>query len=193
MENQAVAGGYSSRMGRDKAALPLGGRTLLEHQAEKLACLGLREVLISGWEGAVPGTRFVPDVYPHRGPLSGIHACLSAARTEQVLFLSVDVPLVPAETLAALLQAHTGGVTLLEHAGKWEPLLGVYDASLAPLAAQILQTERTAVRRLLEQCAVHMVPYTGDDRLLMNCNDPEAYAAVLALASAKGGTKCPLD
>ena len=36
-----LAGGKSSRMGRDKAALPFGGETLLAHQARKLRALGV--------------------------------------------------------------------------------------------------------------------------------------------------------
>ncbi len=170
-----LAGGYSTRMGRDKASLPFGSGTLLSHQIQKLQSLGVGEVLISGTEEGIP------DVYPHRGPLSGIHACLKRAKRDAVLFLSVDAPLLPEETLLSLIGAHQGGITLLEHDGEPEPLIGIYDRSLAAACEAILKTERTSVRRLLDQAAVQTVHYTGDPALLMNCNTPETYRQLLTL------------
>lgn len=178
-----LAGGYSSRMGRDKAALPFGDGTLLTHQAEKLTHLGIQEIMISGSEIEVPGTRYVPDVYPHRGPLSGIHACLSAAMHEAVLFLSVDVPLVPMESLQALISAHETGVTLLEHDGKFEPLIAVYDCTLAPICEEILQSDHTAVKNLLQRAPLQTVRYSGDPARLTNCNTPEEYNCMMQMTS----------
>ena len=170
-----LAGGKSTRMGRDKAALRLNGLTLAAHQAEKLKALGVRDLMLSGWQQEIPGARFVPDELPARGPLGGIHACLGAAEQNAVLFLSVDVPLVPVETLRALLDAHTGGVTLLSADGVPQPLIGVYDRSLRAPAEEILRSENTAVRRLLEISPLRLVEYAGDPGLLRNCNTPADY------------------
>lgn len=174
-----LAGGKSSRMGRNKAALPFGGETLLAHQARKLRALGVKELLLSGAAEAVPGARLVPDLLPGRGPLGGLHACLSAASGEAVLVLSVDVPLVPASALAALIEAHAGGVTLLEHGGVTEPLIGVYDASLAPEAGRLLLEGVGAVRLLAERADFRTVAYDGDPALLLNCNTPADYQKAL--------------
>ena len=174
-----LAGGKSSRMGRDKAALPFGGETLLTYQARKLRALGVGELLLSGASEAVPGAHVVPDLLPGRGPLGGLHACLSAASGEAVLVLSVDVPLVPASALAALIAAHAGGVTLLEHGGVTEPLIGVYDASLAPEAGRLLLEGVGAVRLLAERADFRTVAYDGDPALLLNCNTPADYQKAL--------------
>ena len=140
-----LAGGRSTRMGADKAGLMFRSMTLAAYQAEKFKSLGLNDLMLSGWQQEIPGARFVPDELPARGPLSGIHACLGAAEHDAVLFLSVDVPLVPVETLRALLDAHTGGVTLLTVDGAPQPLIGVYDRRLRPAAEEILMSENTAV------------------------------------------------
>ena len=174
-----LAGGRSSRMGRDKAALPFGGGTLLEHQIRKLRDLGIGDVMVSGCAQAIPDTRLVPDVIPGRGPLSGIHACLSAAEHEAVLFLTVDTPLIPLEALQALLDAHTGGVTLLRCGDRAGPLPGVYDRVLAPRCEAILGTERTAVRRLLEETRVREIPFEAEEDAFFNCNTPEEYAYLM--------------
>lgn len=177
-----LAGGKSTRMGRDKAALRLNGLTLAAHQTEKLRSLGLTDLMLSGWEDALALARFVPDLFPARGPLGGIHACLGAAEHEAVLFLSVDVPLVPVETLKCLLDAHCGGITLLSVDGTPQPLIGVYDRSLRAAAEEILQSENTAVRRLFEQAPARLVEYRGDPGLIRNCNTPEDYQWLLSFS-----------
>mgnify|MGYP002863181830 CR=1 FL=1 len=146
-----LAGGCSRRMGRDKAALTLGGQSLIALQVQKFRTLGIRDIMLSGYGRPLPGCRNVEDIYPHRGPLSGIHACLAAAENEACLALSVDMPLLPAEALRELVNAHRGGITVLEHGGHVEPLSAVYDRDLYREAERILQSERTALMRLLDE------------------------------------------
>lgn len=170
-----LAGGFSSRMGKDKAALPFHGMTMLEHQVHKLRQLGIRDIMISGSSIPVRDTRFVPDIYPHLGPLSGIHACLKAAKADSVLFLGVDVPLVPAETLRALLSAHGEGITVLQHGEKAEPLIGIYDSVLSQPCEHILPSEKTAVRRLWDFAPVFFFHSADPEILYTNCNTEEDY------------------
>lgn len=181
-----LAGGLSSRMGRDKAALPFGGTTLLAFQVNKLLTLGIEDVMISGSEQQIPGARPIPDLYPHKGPLSGIHACLAAAKEPTVLFLGVDTPLIPPEVLQALLSAHGKGVTLLRHGERTEPLIGVYDTSLAGLCGEILQGEHTGVWQALNRTTVKTLSFDGDETVFTNGNTPEEYARLLQLWERKG-------
>lgn len=178
-----LAGGQSSRMGRDKAALPLMGRTLLERQIDKLKRLGCREILISGpKELEAPGARAVPDLYPQRGPLGGLHACLSAASTPRCLVLAVDIPLVPLQLLDRLFRRHTSGVTLVTHQGRREPLLAVYDSALAAKIPPLLAEGGTPVRRLLEQTQTTLFHYKGPELFLENCNTPNSYQKICIAA-----------
>src|SRR2546428_10986218 len=70
-----LAGGLSRRMGRDKAALPAGGVTLIEHLARRLAPV-VDETIVAGGSGRhnLPGATLVDDRYPGLGPLAGNHA-----------------------------------------------------------------------------------------------------------------------
>ena len=176
-----LAGGYSSRMGRDKADLLLGDRRLVEIQTEKLIAVGIRDVMLSGYRESLPGTRTVPDLIPHRGPLSGLHACLKAAEHSACLLLSVDVPLIPQQTLRELISAHEGGITALCHGERTEPLMAVYDGELWRTAETVLNSEKAAIRKLLERAPVRQVFYKGDESLLTNCNTPEDYERVRML------------
>ena len=100
-----LAGGQSTRMGRDKALLRLGGQTLLERAlalahriAPRVAVLGPRE------KYAAAGERIIEDEFPGCGPLAGIHAALGASETDLNLILSVDMPFVPLEFFTYLLE-----------------------------------------------------------------------------------------
>ena len=174
-----LAGGFSSRMGKDKAALAFHGITMLEHQVQKLRGLGIDDIMISGSSIPVSDTRYIPDLYPHLGPLSGIHACLKAAKGESVLFLGVDVPLVPTEALRSLLSEHTKGITVLRHGDKTEPLIGIYDRALAEDCEIILRSEKTAVKELLDCAAVSFVLRHDNEILYTNCNTAQDYAKIL--------------
>jgi len=97
-----LAGGKSTRMGRDKAFLEFGGQTLLA-RALVLARSASSDVRIVG--GAEKFSRFatvVEDEFRGRGPLSGIHAALRSSKTDLNLILAVDMPLVSTSFLEYL-------------------------------------------------------------------------------------------
>lgn len=105
-----LAGGNSRRMGRDKARLAAGGRTLVEHLAERLSPV-VDEVLVSVGQ-ATPGLGELPlvvDRFPGFGPLAGIHAGLLAARQPLVWVVACDLPGVE-PSLGSLLRQHAPGV-----------------------------------------------------------------------------------
>ena len=103
-----LAGGQSSRMGRDKALLQFAGRPLIEHALEILDQVGLSAAIA----GATPSARaslssFAPliqDAFPGRGPLSGICAALAATSARYAVFLPVDLPFLPPSLLVFLLK-----------------------------------------------------------------------------------------
>jgi molybdopterin-guanine dinucleotide biosynthesis protein A len=94
-----LAGGKSTRMGEDKALLPFCGRPMVEIAVEKLRTF-CAEVSIAGNRDDLAG--YASVVHENRlgaGPAAGVEAGLRESRREWVLFVPVDVPLVPAELL----------------------------------------------------------------------------------------------
>jgi molybdenum cofactor guanylyltransferase len=89
-----LAGGASSRMGRNKALLEFRGKPLIQHQIEILAPM-FKEVII-GANDAAPyasfNVRVVPDVLSEPCSLTGIHALLKAAVRPRVFVIACDMP-----------------------------------------------------------------------------------------------------
>lgn len=102
-----LAGGQSSRMGRDKALVPFAGRPLIEHALEALEEAGL-SVSIAGADAATESALaayapIIRDSQRGLGPLAGICAALEAASTRYAVFIPVDLPLLPTSLITYLL------------------------------------------------------------------------------------------
>ncbi len=139
-----LAGGKSSRMGADKAALDLAGSTLLEHAlatlrlvADKVFILGSKQ-RYGGY-----GSEVIEDIFPDCGPLGGIHAALNHSQAACNLIVAVDTPFLSADFLRYIARrAHESGavVTTAEIAGYTQPLCAVYSPEFLPLAEKALQS-----------------------------------------------------
>jgi len=98
-----LAGGLSSRMGRDKVLLPWGDGTLLDHMIGLLQDSGLSTVVVCGER---PGYASVPDSEPGQGPGVAIsHLLASLASDAWALIVPVDMPLLTPKLIRALLDS----------------------------------------------------------------------------------------
>jgi molybdopterin-guanine dinucleotide biosynthesis protein A len=145
-----LAGGRSSRMGRDKSLLTLpDGRTLLERQADILRAAGATKLLASvrmDSDPDLPGVKLVYDSAPNAGPLAGIAAGLQAAPAGLVLVLAVDMPAMQAAHLRQLVELAVDGKGVVPmQNGLIEPLAAVYPSLLAESAAAAVQAGQRAV------------------------------------------------
>lgn len=186
-----LAGGFSSRMGQNKAEMDFHGQSLLECQIDKLRRIGLEDIVVAGILSSKANVRSVPDLYPRRGPLAGLHAGLLAVRGTEALVLAVDTPLVPEALLSMLLSRHRGGITVVSCNGEIEPLIGVYDKTLAADCESLLQGENRSLRQLFRQTAVTTLDYNGDPDLLMNCNTEAEYRKALSCCRHVSGRDFP--
>ncbi len=150
-----LAGGKSSRMGRDKAWLPVGGETLLARQIGLARRVGASEVFISG-RSDVDYSRFLcpvlKDKINNAGPLAGIERGLKSVSTGLLLVLAVDLPNISAECLLKIFERcqGTGAVPLV--AGKPEPLVAFYPKAAKPLAQMLLRGKNRAVTFFAKRC-----------------------------------------
>lgn len=103
-----LAGGRSSRFGRDKLAEPIDGRPLLSYAIEAVRPFST-EILVVVAPGAAPITAFpdgvtlVHDLVAFEGPLAGLLAGLAAAREPIVLVVGGDMPTLVGAILEAML------------------------------------------------------------------------------------------
>lgn len=173
-----LAGGRSSRMGRDKADLLCHGKTFLQTQIDKGRALGIQDILISGYRGTGLGFPVVSDRYPDKGPLGGLEACFRKAQEPYCLVLSVDAPLVPVSELARLIKAFEKSekkALILKSRDKEQPLIGVYDVTLADEMQKEFLERKGSVFAFLNRVSYDVYESSLDPSCFMNINDPETY------------------
>ncbi|HWH31606.1 MAG TPA: molybdenum cofactor guanylyltransferase [Egibacteraceae bacterium] len=177
-----LAGGRSTRMGRDKALLAWDGTPLVDRVAEVLAeCCD--EVLIASGDGTRLGRPHeIADAVPSAGPLGGLLAGMEAAAQPLVAVVAVDMPHASAGVLRALAGAlgdAGAAVPLVE--GRTHPLHAVYRASCAATVRACLDEGQRSVMGLLARIDVREagpeVWGSADPagRFATNINRPEEF------------------
>ena len=94
-----LAGGKSSRMGRDKALLELAGRPLAWHAVTKLQRVCADVQILSGNPELEEFAPLVRDMHDECGPIGGLETALGHSWHEWNLFLPVDMPFLPSAFL----------------------------------------------------------------------------------------------
>ena len=124
-----LAGGRSSRFGRDKLAEPIDGRPLLHHAIAAVQAVAAEVVVVAapGHDPAVPeGARIAHDAAAFEGPLAGLGAGLDAlgADIDRAVVVAGDMPTVRPAVLTSLLVALGPSIdlALLDVSGEPSPL-----------------------------------------------------------------------
>jgi len=176
-----LAGGQSSRMGRDKAWLELDRQPLIIRAANTIRALDINEVFILGRAGvdySSVGCPVLLDAEPGLGPLAGIERALEVLDAAMLLVLAVDLPGMTTPFLRKLTTRCTpltGAVPLL--GGHLEPLAAVYPKRCHAIAVDCIIRCRRAAKDfalacLKEKAVRPFVVAPSDAGCFANWNEP---------------------
>jgi molybdenum cofactor guanylyltransferase len=173
-----LAGGLSSRMGRDKAMLNWHGRPLIEHQIAVLQAAGADDVHVSGNRPAYQG---IADPIAHAGPLGGVAGIAAACADGELLIVPVDMPrLQPALLRRLLTTATSSGST--HFTGHVLPMrLRLDDNCRAALAELMAMDDERArsLRALQERVGTSTLAVNADEETqLIDCNTEQVWREV---------------
>lgn len=176
-----MAGGKSTRMGRDKCLIDVNGVPLWQRQLEILLALSPEVfALAPGRPRWLPGNaQWVPDAVRDEGPIGGLVAALAHATHGNVLMLAVDMPAMTLDFLKKLSRMtgrHSGIVPQI--CERYEPLAAIYPREALPVVEDQLFVKRDNSLQTLLQCLVRSglmrcfsVP-SSELRLFRNLNFP---------------------
>ncbi|HBK96636.1 MAG TPA: molybdenum cofactor guanylyltransferase, partial [Microcoleaceae bacterium UBA10368] len=99
-----LAGGKSSRMGRDKALLEIEGKSLLQRACSVAASLTSEVYVLTSWPDRYRSTltkecQFLVEYNPGSGPLVALTQGLTEIAAEWILLLACDLPLLEAQII----------------------------------------------------------------------------------------------
>lgn len=188
-----LAGGFSRRLGQDKAAVPLGGTPLALRVDAALAPLAATRWLVTNHplRHLALGLPLITDLTPFQGPAGGLLTALFYARTPWVLVAAVDNPFLSPALLSELVTraARTSRPAIVCRSPRGlEPFPGLYAVRLLPTLREFLETDRSLIR-FLEKCRPQIISESEvrtldpQGRTFFNLNTPHDLAEAMAWLS----------
>jgi molybdenum cofactor guanylyltransferase len=190
-----LCGGKSSRMGYPKALLPFGSELMLQRVVRLLGEVATPLIVVASGEQALPplpaNVQLARDERPHRGPLEGLLAGLTALgdRADAAYVTSCDVPLLtPAFVRAMIDRLAEHDIAVPFDDSFHHPLAAVYRVSVKREVARLLADDKLRPVFLFDCVDTVRVPVdelrSVDPELhtLRNLNQPADYFAALAIA-----------
>lgn len=171
-----LAGGLSTRMGKDKAALRRNHQTMLEYTESLLKSVGL-EIIVSG------GERGIPDKVPQSGPLGGIYTVIKKYQVDALLVVPVDMPLLTPSLLQQLIAEGESSGAAVCYQDCYLPLYLPVNEALSAYLAQVLAPGSglpRSIKRMLAAVNTIQLP-VNDPNVLVNTNTPDEWRSIKPL------------
>ena len=183
-----LAGGKSSRMGKDKALLKFGEKTMLENLVDftsgifsetlvivnetmKIESLNLRE------------TNVYIDLIKNQGPLGGIYTGLVYSRNVANFVFTCDMPFINEciiDKLVEFCEVDFDVICFEEPEGNYEPFPGIYSRGSRSLIKSLLDVGNNSMKRFFEIATVKPVRLEKEKiKVLTNMNYWEDYDRAL--------------
>lgn len=179
-----LAGGQSSRMGKDKALLIIDGIPLLQKiYTVANECASVVYVVTPCIEQYTPilpqSCQFIRENTPTQGPLVAFSQALTQVESEWILLLACDLPLLTslvvqqwANSLASVSEDAIAYVSKQDHL--WQPLCGFYRYCCFSSLQNFIKQGGRSFQAWLNQSSVQQL-LVNDPRILLNCNTPEDF------------------
>ena len=193
-----LAGGRSTRLGRDKALLELEGRPLITRTLDVLAQLTDDLIIVTSLASHLfsQSARVVADRYVGAGVLAGVHAGLLAARGELALVVACDMPFLNLDLLRYIISLARDADVVVPRWTDVEPLHAVYRPAtcLGPIEKALARNERRIVSFYdgLRVCYVErdeIAQFDPQGLSFFNVNGPEDWERARVLARLGNGAR----
>jgi molybdenum cofactor guanylyltransferase len=189
-----LAGGRSTRMQRDKAAIVYHAETQLDAAMRLLAPRVERAFVSVRADQRADATRAryeqIVDRGDVEGPIAGITAALAEHPEHAWLVLACDLPFLGGHTLDALIAARdpSAHATAFRsaHDGLPEPLCAIYEPGARDALAAHIASGKWCPRKFLIQARVHVLGQP-DPRALDNVNTQAEYGAAMSSFQPESG------
>lgn len=175
-----LAGGAGTRMGgKNKALLRLADQTFFQRLQIVLA--DFEEKLISVKDASwTENTGFtaICDENPGCGPMEGLRRALSCCKSDSLLVVACDMPLITPQFVKALVHAAEGHDALIccDRTGGLHPLCGVYNKSCLPVIEGLMAEGDYRIRQIAARTDSTIFYLEGTDfpdTVLENVNTPD--------------------
>jgi molybdenum cofactor guanylyltransferase len=168
MTSIILAGGKSSRLGRNKALQVVAGKSLIQWVIDRLAIISTEIIMVTAHGEPIPCSSHVPvrtlgDIHPEMGPLGGIHSGLTASSGSQAIVVGCDTPFLNIGLLRYMAQiCPTYDIVVPRIREMVEPLCAVYSKNCIEPIQELFKHNGL---RIIELFAMVTVRYIEEDEI----------------------------
>jgi molybdopterin-guanine dinucleotide biosynthesis protein A len=175
-----LAGGRSSRLGREKLAEVIAGKSLIERAISSLSSLSQEILIVISQKQArsslslytYPEAKTVVDLYPGKGSLIGIFTGLVHSANFLNLFVACDMPFLNLDLLRYMINISPGFDVVIPRIGdQMEPLHAVYSRNCLGPMEKLIKQGNLKVTGFFDSVKVKYVEKEEMDRF-----DPERWS-----------------
>jgi molybdopterin-guanine dinucleotide biosynthesis protein A len=163
MTSIILAGGKSSRLGRNKALQVIGGKSLIQRVIDRLTMLSTEIIIVTALGETIPcystvETKTVADIYPEKGPLVGIYSGLVSSSSSRAIAVGCDTPFLSVSLLKYMAQiCSVYDVVVPRIKNKLEPLCAVYSNNCSGPIQKLLEQNELRIDKLFSMVKVKYV------------------------------------
>lgn len=197
-----LAGGKSSRMGRDKALLPFGDETMLEKITALLNPIFEETLVIVDERSKTKDLKLGPakvheDLFQNKGPLAGIYTGLSYSKNKACCVFPCDMPFIDSFLILNLVDSwraacktgepHPGfgredmdALCFEDACGRLQPFPGIYSRSCRFRALSLLNQGEKSMQNFLDVTLIKPLILREEKmKVFMNMNTIEDYRCAI--------------
>ncbi|MBK8503691.1 MAG: molybdenum cofactor guanylyltransferase [Saprospiraceae bacterium] len=183
-----LAGGYSQRMGMDKAFILYQGKPMYHHAARLIQTF-CREVIIScrkEQKELITGYPVLLDSFPSKGPMTGLLSAFKKYPKVAWLLIPVDMPNLTTQFINEYLLANRDSrcdATIIrdQPAATIQPLVAIYEPTSLKKVEQQYVHGFYSLKGMVDILQVHFVDFRDVHQYLANYNNPEDWSELRGL------------
>jgi molybdenum cofactor guanylyltransferase len=170
-----LAGGKSTRLGRNKAFETIGEKSLLARAVSSLASFNSEIIIVVAKESSLPELvdyqrlKIVRDIFSGKGSLGGIYTGLVDSKSFYNIVVACDMPFLSPDLLHYMVdQAENYDIVIPKINETLEPLHSVYSKRCIPSLKYLIEQNRLSILELIPMVKIRYIQDEEIDRF-----DPE--------------------
>jgi len=188
MTGVILAGGESTRMGKNKAFIEINGKRIIDRTVSLFREIFDDVLLVTNMplDYIELKVRIVTDLVPGKGSLGGIYTGLFFSYSPKAFFVGCDMPFLDRRVIHYFLNlGQTADIVVQKTKDYWQPLHAVYPRTLLkPIERLLQQGELKIIKtyqgmRVREVAGEELKPFDPDLHTLSNFNTPEELKKLL--------------
>ena len=188
MTGVILAGGESTRMGKNKAFIEINGKRIIDRTVSLFREIFDDVLLVTNTplDYIELKVRIVTDLVSGKGSLGGIYTGLFFSSSPKAFFVGCDMPFLDRRVIEYFLSlAQTADIVVQRTKDYWQPLHAIYPRTLLkPIERLLQQGELSIIKayqgmRVREVTGEELKPFDPDLHTLSNINTPEELKRLL--------------